>query len=123
MDNSWVTQIEENVATYIDSDLTETMDILVTTEAFTGDTAGFPAVYVHELSQVEKGYDIDGCSINGVTSTFEISTYAHTSSECKELATKVMLLMKEMRFEMIASPLKTQEYGYFKAVARYRRRF
>lgn len=123
MDNSWVTQIEENVATYIDAELNETMDILVTTEDFTGDTAGFPAVYVHEMSQSEKGYDIDGSSINGVTSTFEINTYAQTSSECKGLGTKVMLLMKDMRFEVIASPLKTQEYGYFRTVARYRRIF
>lgn len=123
MAKSWVDQIEDNVATYIDSDLNETMDVLVTTEQYTGDTAEFPAVYVHELPQVERGYDIDGSSINGVLSTFQIDVYDNDSKSCKEIASKVRDLMKEMRFEMISSPLRTKEYGYYKAVARYRRLF
>lgn len=121
MDNSWVTQIEENVATYIDADLSTSMDVLVTTEEYTGDTAIFPAVYVRELTQVEKGYDLDGSSIASVLSTFQIEVYDTTYAECKELSTKVMLLMKELRFEVIASPLHTQMNGYYRSVSRYRR--
>lgn len=121
MDNSWVTQIEENVLTYIDAALTATMDVFVTSGEYTGDTAVFPSVYIHELSQVERGYDLDGSSINGVLSTFQIEVYDTTYSSCKDLSTKVMLLMKELRFEVIASPLHTQMNGYYRSVSRYRR--
>lgn len=121
MDNSWVTQIEENVLTYIDAALTATMDVFVTSGEYTGDTAVFPSVYIHELSQVERGYDLEGSSINGVLSTFQIEVYDTTYSACKDLSTKVMLLMKELRFEVIASPLHTQMNGYYRSVSRYRR--
>lgn len=121
MDNSWVTQIEENVVTYIDAALTDTMDVFVTSGEYTGDKAEFPSVYIRELSQVERGYDLDGSSINGVLSTFQIEVYDTTYSSCKDLSTRVMLLMKELRFEVIASPLHTQMNGYFRSVSRYRR--
>lgn len=118
MDNSWVTQIESNVVTYIDSELSE---VFVTSDEYTGDTAIFPAVYVRELSQVERGYDIDGCEIASVLSTFQIDVYAHSYKECKSISSSVMLLMKELRFEVIASPLHTKENGYYRSVSRYRR--
>ena len=121
MDNSWVTQIEKNVVSYIDAELTQTMDVFVTSGEYTGDTAEFPAVYVHELSQVERGYDLDGSSINGVLTTFQIEVYDTTYPDCKDLSTQVMLLMKELRFEVIASPLHTQMNGYYRSVSRYRR--
>lgn len=119
MDNSWVTEIESNITTYIDDALGE--DILVTSDQFTGDTASFPAVYVREMSQSERGYDIDGSTIAAVRSTFQINVYASTYDKCKEISTKVMLLMKDLRFQVIASPLHTQENGYYRSVSRYRR--
>ena len=121
MDNSWVTQIEENVTSYIDASLTATMDILVTSDEYTGDTAEFPAVYIREMTQQEIGQDIEGNSIDGVRSTFEINVYANTYTECKEISTKVMLLMKELRFQVIASPLHTRSNGFYRSVSRYRR--
>ncbi len=122
MDNTWVTQIEDNVTSYIDSSLNEkSSDILVTSEEYTGDTATFPAVYVRELSQTERGYDIDGSEISGVLSTFQLDVFANGYRECKDLSTKVMLLMKDLRFEVIASPLHTQGNGYYRSVSRYRR--
>ena len=121
MDNLWVTQIEENIATYIDAELNETADILVTTEDYTGDTASFPAVYVHELSQVERGYDIEGTSINGVLSTFQIEVYCNTKPECRKISNDVLSIMKDLRFEVTASPLYKSENGYCFSVSRYRR--
>ena len=121
MDNSWVTQIESNVTTYIDDELSQTLDVLVTSDEFTGDTASFPAVYVRELSQSERGYDIDGTEISGVMSTFQIDVFANTYNECKELSSKVMLLMKDLRFQVMFSPLHTRENGYYRSVGRYRR--
>lgn len=121
MDNSWVTQIEQNVVTYIDSELATSMDVLVTSDEYTGETANFPAVYVHELSQTERGNDLEGTSINAVLSTFQIEVYDNTLAECKALSTQVMLLLKELRFEVIASPLHTKENGYYRSVSRYRR--
>lgn len=118
MDNSWVTQIETNVADYIESELS---GVLVTTDDYTGDTAVFPTVYVHELSQIERGYDIDGSEIAAVLSTFEINVAEQTYLGCKELSNKVMLLMKGLRFEVIASPLHTKMNGYYRSVSRYRR--
>lgn len=120
VDNSWVTQIEENVRTYIESRL-EDDSILVTSDNFTGDTASFPAVYVHELSQSEVGYTIEGNDICGVRTTFQLDVYTNDYNECKDISKNVMLFMKELRFEVIASPLHTQENGYYRSVSRYRR--
>lgn len=122
MDNTWVTQIEDNVTSYIDSSLNDKdSDILVTSEQYTGDTATFPAVYVRELSQTERGYDIEGSTISSVLSTFQLDVFANGYKECKDLSAKVMLLMKDLRFEVIASPLHTQGNGYYQSVSRYRR--
>lgn len=121
MDNSWITQIESNVTTYIDDSLSETMQVLVTSDEYTGDTASFPAVYVRELSQVERGRDIDGQEICAVRSTFQLNVFASDYNTCKNLSTKVMLLMKNLRFQVIASPLHTKENGYYRSVSRYRR--
>ena len=120
MDNTWVTQIEENVRTYIDASIDDD-NILVTSDDFTGDTASFPAVYVHELSQIEEGYNIEGDEICGVRTTFHIAVYTNDYNECKYISKNVMLFMKELRFEVIASPLHTQENGYYRSVSRYRR--
>lgn len=113
-----MTQIETNVSDYIESELS---GVLVTTDDYTGDTAVFPTVYVHELSQIERGYDIDGSEIAAVLSTFEINVAEQTYLGCKELSNKVMLLMKGLRFEVIASPLHTKMNGYYRSVSRYRR--
>lgn len=122
MDNSWVTQIEDNVTSYIDSSINEKdSNVLVTSDEYTGGTATFPAVYVRELTQAERGYDIDGSVISGVLSTFQLDVFANSYRECKELSNKVMLLMKDLRFEVIASPLHTKGNGYYRSVSRYRR--
>ena len=119
MDNSWVTQIEEKVESYLKAELPE--DVSVTSEDYTGDTAVFPAVYVKELTQQEIGSELMGDTIAAVRSTFQIEVYTNASTENKELSTKVMLLMKELSFEVIAAPLKTQQIGYYRSVSRYRR--
>lgn len=120
MDNSWVTQVEGIVSDYIEASLDDS-NILVTTESYTGDTARFPAVYVHEMTQQEIGSDLDGSFINGVRSTFQLDIFANNEKDCKELSSNVMLIMKELRFKVIASPLYTPENGYHRSFSRYRR--
>lgn len=121
MDNNWVTQIEDNVRDYIESELTEYEDILVTSEPYTGDVPTFPVVYVHEMSQREVGQDLDGSNIVAVSTTFQIEIATSTKALCKDISTKVMMLMKELRFKVIASPLYQEGNGYSKSVSRYER--
>lgn len=121
MDNNWVTQIEDNVRDYIESELTEYEDILVTSEPYTGDVPTFPVVYVHEMSQREVGQDLDGSNIVAVSTTFQIEIATSTKALCKDISTKVMMLMKELRFTVIASPLYQEGNGYSKSVSRYER--
>lgn len=121
MDNNWVTQIEDNVRDYIDSELTEYEDILVTSEPYTGDVPTFPVVYVHEMPQREVGQDLDGSNIVAVSTTFQIEIATSTKALCKDISTKVMMLMKELRFKVIASPLYQEGNGYSKSVSRYER--
>lgn len=121
MDNNWITQIEDNVRDYIDSELTEYENILVTSEQYTGDVATFPVVYVHELTQRENGYDLDGTTIVGVTSTIQIEIAAPTKALCKKISTQVLMLMKELRFRILSSPLYEDGNGYTKSRSRYER--
>lgn len=121
MDNNWVTQIEDNVRDYIESELTEYEDILVTSEPYTGDVPTFPVVYVHEMPQREVGQDLDGSNIVAVSTTFQIEIATSTKALCKGISTKVMMLMKELRFKVIASPLYQEGNGYSKSVSRYER--
>jgi hypothetical protein len=116
-----VTQIEDNVRDYIESELTEYEDILVTSEPYTGDVPTFPVVYVHEMSQREVGEDLDGSNIVAVDTTFQIEVATSTKPLCKDISTKVMMLMKELRFKVIASPLYQEGNGYSKSVSRYER--
>ena len=121
MDNNWVTQIEDNVRDYIESELTEYKNILVTSEPYTGDVPMFPVVYIHELSQREVGEDLDGSNIVAVDTTFQIEIATSAKDLCKEISTKVMMLMKDLRFKVIASPLYQEGNGYSKSVSRYER--
>lgn len=121
MDNNWVTQIEDNVRDYIESELTEYENILVTSEPYTGDVPMFPVVYIHELSQREVGEDLDGSNIVAVDTTFQIEIATSAKDLCKEISTKVMMLMKDLRFKVIASPLYQEGNGYSKSVSRYER--
>lgn len=122
MENNWITQIEPNVLAYLQSDLeTEYEDMLITSEEYTGDTPVFPVVYVHELIQREVGNDLDGENILAVDTTFQIEVAAPTKDLCKEISTKIVLLMKELRFKVLASPLYQEGNGYTRSVSRYGR--
>lgn len=125
MNNNWVTQIEPNVLAYLQSELetkySEYEDMLITSEEYTGDTPVFPVVYVHELSQREVGNDLDGCNILGVDTTFQIEIATPTKELCKNISTDAMMLMKELRFKVIASPLYQEGNGYTRSVSRYQR--
>jgi hypothetical protein len=123
--NEWASKIEEIVYNYIDDALSEEYadydDFIVTDKPYTGDTPVFPVVYVHEMSQREIGNDIDGSTIVGVETTFQIEVAANEWDLCKEISKRIVLLMKELRFRVMASPLYQEGNGYTRSVSRYGR--
>ena len=97
--------------------------IFFTTENETDETvAVFPTVYVEELAGTEQGRDLEGRKVNVYLATFQINI-AHNGkkNEVKRIMENCMETMKEMRFEIIATPIYSLNKGVWTGVARFRR--
>lgn len=98
-------------------------EIFFTTENETDETvAVFPTVYVEELAGTEQGRDLEGRKVNVYLATFQINI-AHNGkkNEVKRIMENCMETMKEMRFEIIATPIYSLNKGVWTGVARFRR--
>ena len=94
-----------------------------TTENKTDETvAVFPTVYVEELAGTEQGRDLEGRKVNVYLATFQINI-AHNGkkNEVKRIMRNCMETMKEMRFEIIATPIYRLNKGVWTGAARFRR--
>lgn len=82
----------------------------------------YPLIYVHELSSPEIGSTLDGETINGLLSSFEITVFADSNQDdAKVVMNEVVLVMKSMRYQMIGSPFNDNDNGLYRRIARFRR--
>lgn len=86
-------------------------------------TPKFPTVYYHEISSPETGQTMDGASLNGVLYSvqIEVTDNGTTSLTTKTVMSKVVDIMKEMRFQVVGTPEFQNTQNVFRMVARFRR--
>ena len=125
MNDTWFADIEPYVFTYCkynlaDKDGAKFPDLYCTTADERLPTR-LPAVSIREISQKERGQDLDNADVNAVLSTFEVKAYALTDEECRAISSASAVLMKELRFNAISMPIYDMEENLYASYARYRR--
>lgn len=129
MYDSWVSQIESDVSTYIQYQLIERVDapfpsLTITTSNQNESVEGvsdFPTVYVHLLPPVELGNDLYNEDVAAVRATFELQIYSLNQTECKDITDACIRIMKHLRFNVPMFPdPQTVDKKHF-AIARFSR--
>jgi hypothetical protein len=123
---NWFANIEESVLTQLDYMLAHRTDApypsLVVTSANQNQVTAFPTLYIHELSPVEAGNDLNNQTINAVLETIEIQIWTNeTEAECRQLMSAAILEMKRMRFNCTAFPNIQTDNKIAFGIARFRR--
>lgn len=126
MNEDWFAKLEESVLTQLDYMLAQRADApfpsLVVTSANQNQVTAFPTLYIHELSPVEAGNDLNNQSINAVIETIEIQIWTNeTEEECRRLMSAAIVEMKRMRFNCTSFPNIQTENKVAFGVARFRR--
>lgn len=82
----------------------------------------FPTVYINEIGSTERGEDLEGTSINAVMATFQIDvTDNQSQNRASEVMSKIVGIMKSMRFSVIAMPEFQNTESTYRSTARFRR--
>lgn len=93
-----------------------------TTSDRVADDPQFPTIYVHEMSSVEKGNDLENTTINAVLSTFQIEVYDNESMDnARIVMNNVVETMKSMGFSIVSMPEFKNSQSVYRRVARFRR--
>lgn len=126
MNEDWFAKLEETILTQLDYMLAQRADApfpnLVVTSANQNQVTAFPTLYIHELSPVETGNDLNNQSVNAVIETIEIQIWTNeTEEECRRLMSAAIVEMKRMRFNCTAFPNIQTENKVAFGVARFRR--
>ena len=81
-----------------------------------------PAIHFQEVEPVEVGSDIDNTGIHAVRETIQLTVYGNGQmSEVKDIMSKGVVCMKQMRFNMTGMPVYTTNHDIKQGVARFRR--
>lgn len=128
MDNSWVFDIQDKIYSRLDAMCTAKLsrkyrDINVTMDNQLSTHPKFPNVYLHFLSPIEVGKDLDGKDINAVYLTAQIEvtvTNAQEMSAANEVSQVVMNCMKDMRFSATLPEFVNTDTEY-RTVSRFAR--
>ncbi len=125
----WINDIETTVFSRVKIEGTVALKktfpkIKYTAENASDDEAVFPTVFIQELAGSEVGNDLDGSSINGVESTFQVDVSDNQENgkqNCKIVMSKVIESMKSMHYQITALPIYRKEEDVWIGTARFRR--
>ena len=82
----------------------------------------FPTKNVHEMRGTEIGETIDGQTMNGINSTYQVDVIVNTQqSDAKKILAIVASVFKRMRFEVISMPEFDSEEKIYRSTARFSR--
>ena len=126
--SSWVFDVQDKVYSRVDAVCTAKLgtkytDLNVTTDSHKVTNAKFPNVYIHFLSPIEVGKDLDGKDVNAIYLTADIIvtvTSAQKMEVAREVTQTVVDCMKEMRFTASLSEFKDTDTEY-RTVSRFAR--
>lgn len=125
----WTDNIESTVFSRVKVEGTVSLKktfpkITYTAENAISDEPLFPTVFIQELPASEIGQNLDGSTINGVLSAFQIDVSDNQENgkqNCKTVMSKAIESMKSMRFEVTAMPIYRKENNVWVGTARFRR--
>ena len=127
-DSSWVFDIQDLIYSRLDAVCTAKLgtkysDLNVTTDSHKVTNAKFPNVYLHFLSPVETGKDLDGHDVNAIYLTADVIvtvTAAQKMEVAREVTQVVVDCMKDMRFTASLSEFQDTDTEY-RTVSRFAR--
>lgn len=97
-------------------------DIYFTKESKVLKDAQFPTVYLKRMQGAERAQDLEGTSLNGVLSTFQVEVTTNTNDEeAQEVADVVCQIMKSMGYRMLGEPFPDNTGDTHRNVSRYQR--
>lgn len=123
----WFSEIEDKVLNFVRYELAKKSGakypgLNVTSTSKDDKPDKFPTLYIHELSPIETGNDLNNVTVNAVLSTFEIQIWTDTNEpECKEIMSDAINAMKKMRFSVTMFPNVMTTNNTPFAIARFRR--
>lgn len=123
----WTTDIVYKVFAKIKVEATKKLkskypNIYFTKESKELEDAQFPTVYLKRMQGAERGQDLEGTSLNGVLSTFQVEVTTNTSDEdAQTVADVVCLIMKSMGYRMMGEPFPDNNGNTHRNVSRYQR--
>lgn len=81
-------------------------DLKCTTKNENGLPAEFPTLFLHELTPVESGQDLENVGVNAVLATIEIQVWTNTTEmDCRQIIADATTEMKALQFNIIAMPV------------------
>ena len=124
--DSWYSGLSEKIFTQLDYMLTTKENApypeLVCTTANQNSLTVFPTLYLHELTPIEAGNDLDNQTVNAVIETIEIQVWTNkTEEDCRKIFAAVLNEMKRMRFNITAFPAIQTDNKIAYGIARFRR--
>lgn len=82
----------------------------------------FPTVYLKKLQGGEIGRTLDGTSVNGTISGFQVDvTDNESESNAENVSYVIADIMKSMGYEMVGEPFPDDKGSEYRYSARYRR--
>lgn len=123
----WYAQIESTVFTIVQYNLKTKKDApypdLTCTTASTSEIPSkFPTLYLHELSPLEMGQDLENTDINSILHSVEIKVFSNKSEvEVRNIMASAISEMKKLRYSVTLFPDPTTTNKVSSAVARFRR--
>lgn len=129
MYDNWVAEIESDVFTYMQALLVEKSDapfpqLTCTTsnqnESIDG-VSDFPTLYIHLLSPIEIGNDLENEDVSGVRATFELQIYSLKPDELNKILSACVRIMKHLRFNVNMFPDPQVANKKYFAIARFSR--
>jgi len=123
MDNNWYMQIQSKVFTRIQYMMQKKYPKLeCTTKNENGLPAKFPTLFLHELTPIERGMDLENKTINAVMCTIEIQVWTNTTEDdCRKIIADAVSQMKDLQFNVIELPVVQMGDKIAWGVARCRR--
>jgi len=127
MDEFWYMKVESIVFDRIKKKSAEYLskykDINFTSEEVSQAPSKFPCVEIRELEGLEQGQTLEGDTVCGYRSTFQVNVYSEKS---KQIARDVMEevishFKKDLLFELVAIPIHANIGGIHRYSARCRR--
>lgn len=123
---NWVIDLDNIIFTRVDVKLknalgTKYPDLYVTNSDLNTGVAKFPTVYLHVMSGIEQGNDLDGSTINAVLYSIQLEVTSTSQTHTKEVMAELISIFKQMRFQVIAMPEFKNQNTLYRQVCRVRR--